>query len=117
MSRNPFNTHSTHSTLMHDPTQVINTLPPTTHSGQGLWSQIQHGSSGPYHASTDPYETQVEKLQKQLDDHALTIKIMRLRILSLEGKFTQEEVVNIRKMIMSEDEASRTLADSIIENA
>ena len=115
MSRNPFNTHST---LMHDPTQVINTLPPTTtHTGQGLWSQIQPGSSGPYHASTDPYETQVEKLQKQLDDHALTIKIMRLRILSLEGKFTQEEVVNIRKMIMSEDEASRTLADSIIENA
>jgi hypothetical protein len=35
----------------------------------------------------------------------------------MEGKFTQEEVANIRKMIMSEDEASRTLADSIIENA
>jgi hypothetical protein len=34
----------------------------------------------------------------------------------LEGKFTKEEVSNIRKMLMSEDEASRTLADSIIEN-
>ena len=42
---------------------------------------------------------------------------MRLKILALEGKFTQEEVTNIRKMIMSEDESSRTLADSIIENA
>jgi hypothetical protein len=42
---------------------------------------------------------------------------MRLKILGLEGKFTQEEISNIRKMLMSEDEASRTLADSIIENA
>jgi hypothetical protein len=89
----------------------------TSHNGQGLWSQIQPGSTNPYHASIDPYETEIQKLQKQLDDHTVTIKIMRLRILSLEGKFTQEEVANIRKMIMSEDEASRTLADSIIENA
>lgn len=116
MSRNPFNTHSTHSTLMHDPTQVINTLPPTTHSGQGLWSQIQHGSSGPYHA-VDPIESKLRELELQAEQQALTIKLMRLKIHALEGKFTQEEVVNIRKMIMSEDEASRTLADSIIENA
>jgi hypothetical protein len=42
---------------------------------------------------------------------------MRLKILGIEGKFTQEEMSNIKKMLMSEDEASRTLADSIIENA
>jgi hypothetical protein len=114
MSRNPFNTHST---LMHDPTQVINTLPPTTtHTGQGLWSQIQPGSSGPYHA-VDPIESKLRELELQAEQQALTIKLMRLKIHALEGKFTQEEVVNIRKMIMSEDEASRTLADSIIENA
>jgi hypothetical protein len=35
----------------------------------------------------------------------------------MEGKFTQEEVSNIRKMLMSEDEASKTLASTIIENA
>jgi hypothetical protein len=35
----------------------------------------------------------------------------------MEGKFSQEEVINIRKMLISEDEASRTLAESIIENA
>ena len=42
---------------------------------------------------------------------------MRLKLLAIEGKFTQEEVANIRKMIMSEDEAARTLAESIIQNA
>jgi hypothetical protein len=35
----------------------------------------------------------------------------------MEGKFTQEEISNIKKMFMSEDKAARTLADSIIENA
>jgi len=35
----------------------------------------------------------------------------------MEGKFTQEEVTNIRKMMMSQDEASVTLANTIIENA
>jgi hypothetical protein len=44
-------------------------------------------------------------------------KFLRLKILSIEGKFTQEEVTNIRKMLISEDEASRTLAESIIDNA
>ena len=106
------------SVLVNDPTTVINTLPHSTPNyGQGLWSQIQPGSTGPYHAGRDPFETEIEKLQKQLDDQALTIKLMRLKFLAFEGKFTQEEVANIRKMIMSEDEASKTLADSIIENA
>jgi hypothetical protein len=42
---------------------------------------------------------------------------LRLKILSLEGKFTQEEVANMRKMLMAEDESARTLVTSIIENA
>ena len=44
-------------------------------------------------------------------------KFLRLKILSMEGKFSQDEVTNIRKMLISEDESSRTLAESIIENA
>jgi hypothetical protein len=35
----------------------------------------------------------------------------------MEGKFNQEEVSNIRKMLMSEDDASVLLANTIIENA
>ena len=106
--------------VVNDPTKSIDgigTLSNGTSNGQGLWSQIQQGSTGPYNAGIDPFETELGKLQKQLDAQALTIKLMRLKILGIEGKFTQEEVANIRKMIMSEDEASRTLADSIIENA
>ena len=106
------------SVLVNDPTTVINTLPHSTPDyTQGLWSQIQHGSGKPHFSPIDPLETEVERLQTQLDAQALTIKLMRLKILGIEGKFTQEEMSNIRKMIMSEDEASRTLADSIIENA
>jgi hypothetical protein len=56
-------------------------------------------------------------LEKRMDKLELDNKLLRLKILSMENKFTQEEIANIRKMIMSEDEASRTLADSIIENA
>ena len=107
------------SVLVNDPTTVINTLPhKTPNYGQGLWSQIQHGSTVPYIGPLeDPFESKLEVLEKQVEAQALTIKIMRLKLLAIEGKFTQEEVANIRKMIMSEDEASRTLADSIIENA
>lgn len=105
------------SILVNDPNKVITSLPDTNHTDLGLWGQIQQNSSGPYHGHIDPFESQIEKLQKQLDDQALNIMLMRLKILSLEGKFDKEELTNLRKMIMSEDEAARTLAESIIENA
>jgi hypothetical protein len=44
-------------------------------------------------------------------------KLMKLNLLAIEGKFDKDEVNNIRQMLLSEDEASRTLANSIIENA
>ena len=104
--------------VVNDPTKVIHGPSNNTiQTGQGLWSQIQQGSKGHYNAGIDPFETELWRLQKQLDAQALTIKLMRLKILGIEGKFTQEEMSNIKKMLMSEDEASRTLADSIIENA
>ncbi len=87
-----------------------------TGTGNGLWSQISSGSSTPY----DPFDglaKKVTELEMQSNQQSLVIKLLRLKIHALEGKFTQEEVANIRKMIMSEDEGSRTLADSIIENA
>lgn len=98
------------SVLVNDPTTVINTLPDsTTHNGQGLWSQI-NATQMPYR---DPYVELYERMGKLERNE----KLLRLKILSLEGKFDKEEVANIRKMIMSEDEAARTLANSIIENA
>lgn len=109
------------SVLINDPTAVINTIPGTTHNGQGLWSQIQHAgntfNSSPFGPLTDPLEEKITILEKQITDLVLNGKLMRLKILSLEGKFDKEEVANLRKMIMSEDEAAKTLADSIIENA
>jgi hypothetical protein len=78
-------------------------------SGNGLWSQITTANN----TIRDPYADLYARLAKL----ELNEKLLRLKILALEGKFDKEEVANIRKMFMSEDEGSRTLADSIIENA
>jgi hypothetical protein len=99
-----------------DPSKVINTLP---HSiGQGLWSQITSTSS-PYTNTImeDPFETRLKEMENQMQLVQLDLKLYQLEILSLKGKFTQEEVTNIRNMLMSEDEASRILANTILENA
>ena len=93
------------NTLEHS---IYGTISTTT--AKGLWSQITADDSNVYKTPTALLEERMDKLE--LDN-----KLLRLKILGMEGKFTQEEVANIRKMIMSEDEASRTLADSIIENA
>ena len=82
----------------------------TITSTEGLWSQITNGDKNVYITPTALLEERMDKLE--LDN-----KLLRLKILSMEGKFTQEEVGNIRKMMMSKDEASMTLAESIIENA
>ena len=113
--------YKSYGMLVHDPTKTINTLPPntntTTTTGNGLWSQIRAGGN-PYNSPVeDPWETRLKEMENQMQLVKLDLKLSRLKILSLEGKFNQEEVANIRKMIMSDDEAARTLADSIIENA
>jgi hypothetical protein len=86
-------------------------------TSNGIWSQLQSGIGNTYHSAIDPFEDNVLKLEKKIQTLELQYTLLRLKVLGMEGKFTQEEVANIRKMIMSEDEASRTLADSIIENA
>jgi hypothetical protein len=93
-----------------DPTKIINTIPGDTASSNGLFSQM---NAGPYN---DPW-TPLEEIEKRLKKLETDNKFLRLKILSIEGKFTQEEVINIRKMLISEDESSRTLAESIIDNA
>lgn len=100
----------TTGTLVNDPTRVINTIPGDTASSNGLFSQM---NTGPY---TDPWNP-IHQIEERLKKLETDNKFLRLKILSMEGKFTQEEVTNIRKMLISEDESSRTLAESIIENS
>jgi cell shape-determining protein MreC len=90
--------------LVNDPTKTINTIPSTS-------------TTGVFAAISDPLEDRLVEMEKQLELVKLETTLLRLKILSMEGKFTQEEVSNIRKMLMSEDEASKTLASTIIENA
>ncbi len=96
--------------MLDDNNRVANT-------GNGIWSQLQQNSTGTYHTGINPIESKLIVLEKKMQVYELQTTLLRLKVLSMEGKFTQEEVTNIRKMIMSEDEASRTLAETIIENA
>jgi len=95
-----------------DPTKVINTIPgqTITTTGDGIFSRMSTILEDPWVNPLKVIEDRITKLETEN-------KFLRLKILSIEGKFTQEEVTNIRKMLMSNDEASKTLADSIIENA
>lgn len=105
--------------LVNDPTKIVNPLPTqvTTTTGNGLWSQI-NPTQHPYNGRTeDPWEKRLRLLEEEMAVVRTDLKLSRLKILALEGKFTQEEVINIRKMLMSKDEASITLADIMIENA
>lgn len=95
-----------------DPDPVLNNITTPVNTTTGIWSNIT--------STTDTLTTmkqRMEEMQKQIELVQLENKLMKLRMLALEGKFSQEEVTNIRKMIISEDEAARTLANSIIENA
>ena len=92
--------------LVNDPTKVINTIP-----GSTLNSTL---GNTPFN---DPWENPMKEIEARIKKLETDNKFLRLKILSMEGKFTQEEVGNIRKMLIAEDESSRTLAESIIENA
>lgn len=96
--------------LVNDPTKVINTKPNNT-SGNGLFNGM---GSGPF---SDPWENPLKEIELKIKKLQIENKFLRLKMLSMEGKFSQEEVTNIRKMLISEDEASRTVAESIIDNA
>ena len=80
--------------------------------------------SSSMHSVWDTITSKGVSLQETLDalsDEINTLrtenKLMKLSLLALEGKFDKDEISNIRQMLMSEDEASRTLADTIIQNA
>ena len=107
-SSNYYDGLTTQGILVNDPTKVINTISSGTSTGNGIFDQM---------TTTDTYRDPIADLYARITKLELNEKLLRLKILGLEGKFTQEEISNIRKMLMSEDEASRTLADSIIENA
>jgi hypothetical protein len=92
-----------------DPTKVINTVPNSTGS--------YNTTTGPFTPFNDPWENPMKEIELRIKKLEVENKFLRLKILSIEGKFSQEEVTNIRKMLISEDEASRTVAESIIDNA
>ena len=98
--------------LVNNPTEVINTIP-----GQTITTTTTDGIFSRMTTLEDPWVHPLKAIEDRITKLETENKFLRLKILSIEGKFTQEEVTNIRKMLISEDEASRTLANTIIENA
>jgi hypothetical protein len=96
-----WNQLSSQGLLIKDPMTVSNT-------NDGLWSQIN--KTIPYDSPwTDPTVNRIVELE-------LKNRLLELRLFVLEGVFTQEESNNIKSMLTSNDEASITLANTIIEN-
>jgi len=102
-------------TLIQDPTKVVNIIPTitSTSTANGIWGQLNHTTV----TDSEPYVDHITVIRSRIEKLELTNRLLKLKILQLEGTFTKEEVINIRAMLMSNDEASITLADSIIENA
>jgi hypothetical protein len=85
----------------------------TTTVSDGIWSQIK--TTMPYDPTPAP--PSLSEIINRLNKLELENKCLRLKILGLEGKFSQDEIKNIRAMLMSNDDASVMLANTIIENA
>jgi len=100
-------------TLIQDPTKVANIISSHTTTATGIWGQYNHTTV----TDSEPYVDHITVIRSRIEKLELTNRLLKLKILQLEGTFTKEEVINIRAMLMSNDEASITLADSIIENA
>ena len=98
-----------------DPAKVISTSP--THSITSTSNGIFGGILNNAITDSEPYVDHITSIRSRIEKLELNNRLLKLKILQLEGTFTKEEVINIRAMLMSNDEASITLADSIIENA
>jgi cell shape-determining protein MreC len=100
-----------------DPTKVINTIPGST--TDGLFSQI-NSTGNTYLGNTpfnDPWGNPIQDLLERVKKLETENKFLKLKLLGMEGKFSQDEIKNIRAMLMSNDESSITLAETIIETA
>lgn len=98
-----------------DPTKVINTNPAhtITSTSNGIFGGVLNNAS----TDPDPYEDPIRLIRSRLDKLETQNKFLKLKILEIEGKFSKEEIINLRAMLTSNDEASITLADTIIETA
>ena len=74
-------------------------------------------NNNPFKPFNNPWENPIKAIEERLKKLETENKFLRLKILGMEGKFSQDEIKNIRAMLMSNDEASITLANTIIETA
>lgn len=84
------------------------TVTPASYA-QGIWSQINEKTT-----YFDP-NAQHKSVLQRMDELELANKLLRVEIQVLKGKFTEEEGNNIKAMLTSNDEASITVAETILE--
>jgi hypothetical protein len=98
-----------------DPSKSLNTLSNLRSQPYHQGGAIPGNTSGLF--NNDIFANPYGKLEERLNKLELENKFLKLKLLGMEGKFSQDEIKNIRAMLMSNDEASITLAETIIETA
>ena len=92
-------------TMSHVHDTTVYKSPPPTYVPEGVWSQIKS-------TTYSPSKTMLERMESL----EVANKLLRVDILVLKNKFTEEEGNNIKAMLISNDEASITVAETILEN-
>jgi hypothetical protein len=104
--------------VVNDPTKSFNTVPDLRNQPYHQGGVIPSNASGLFNQDIDDiFATPYGKLEERLNKLELENKFLKLKLLGMEGKFSQDEIKNIRAMLMSNDESSITLAETIIETA
>lgn len=93
---------------------AFNTIPDLMNQQYNQGGMFMDTTNNP---SYEPYINPYGVIEERLNKLELENKFLKLKILGMEGKFSQDEIKNIRAMLMSNDEASITLANTIIETA
>lgn len=97
-----------------DPTKQINLQQANTTT-----QTMSTGWNGHMSQSTsliNVLQLEIQNLKTDLEKAVKENISFKLRLLKLEGKFTEQELNNIKDMLNSNDEASITLAHEILNN-
>lgn len=112
MNKNPYYGALNQSVYVENPTKQINLQQPTTTTNSSTWN----GHMSQTTSLVNILQIEISNLKTSLDTINKENTFLKLRLLKLEGKFTDQEISNIKDMLNSNDEASITLAHEILNN-
>lgn len=111
MSRiNPYYGQLNQSVYVGDPTKQINLQQANGTTTSSIWN------NSAAEGVINVLQLELGNLRTSLETITKENTFLKLRLLKLEGKFTDQEISNIKDMLNSNDEASITVAHEILNN-